>query len=95
MEEDVKYNFVIDVLLIDPVKDIVKKLEQREFRDIDIEYLNERLEKFTKIVCELMEFNTKGILFEDKKGYVLNSYAIDRYTKYFNTLLKFFENLKQ
>lgn len=43
--------FIIEASLIDPISKIVNQLNNGEFRDCDIKWLDAKLEKFTKFAC--------------------------------------------
>jgi hypothetical protein len=70
--------FIIETLLINPVKDIVYKLENKEFRDCDVKWLNDKLYNFTNFAAE-----TLGKKFE---------YKTNEFIKAFKTLLNYFKS---
>ncbi len=85
--------FIIEVSLINPVNDIIYKLEKREFRDCDIKWLNTKLENFTAFACKTL--NEKVIVPSNmpSEGYVaLNEYVINKYLEYFKILLNYFKS---
>lgn len=83
-------NFIIEVTLIDPIQDIINKLNSGSFRDCDIKWLNGKLEKFTEIACE-----TLGLKIDKQPDTVnlphFNDYVKQRFLYYFNTLLNYFK----
>jgi hypothetical protein len=96
LNKDVINQFTINVALIDPIKDILRKLERGEFRDCDIKWLDDRLEKYTSTACKTLNIpfaRPSSVLSE---GYTLmNEYVKTRYTKYFTTLLNYFKDVNQ
>lgn len=83
-------NFIIDTVLVQPVKDIIVKLEQGGFRDCDIVWLDKKLADFTSFAA-----NTLGIKVEieisNATPKILNEYSKNRYKNYFKKLLNYFE----
>lgn len=83
-------DFIIDTVLVQPVKDIIVKLERGSFRDCDIVWLDKKLAYFTSFAA-----NTLGIKLElgisNESSKILNEYAKNRYKGYFSTLLNYFE----
>jgi hypothetical protein len=83
-------NFIIETTLVDPITDIVTKLENKEFRDCDIKWLNNRLHNFTTIAMETLGKSFGKIDLVDNDG-VMNEYKTNRFLEAFNTILNYFK----
>lgn len=83
-------NFIIEASLINPVNDIISKLEAKDFRDCDIKWLNDRLYKFTAFAAETLsvKFPQQEIVNEG----VMNEYVTERFLNAFRTLLNYFKS---
>jgi len=83
--------FIIETTLIDPINDIITKLENKEFRDCDIKWLNDRLYKFTAFAAETLgkKFGEVDLVGNDGN---LNEYKIERFLKSFRTILNYFKS---
>ena len=83
--------FIIEAVLIDPINDIIFKLENKEFRDCDIRWLNDKLYKFTAVAAETMgiKFPEIELISHDS---ILNDYTTARFIKAFTTLLNYFKS---
>lgn len=83
--------FIIETVLINPVKDIISKLENREFRDCDLKWLNDKLYNFTNFAAETLgkNFGKSELVNNDS---ILNEYVRNRFLKAFRTLLSYFES---
>ncbi len=92
MKNEAINTFIIETALIDPIDDIIFKLENKEFRDCDIRWLIDKLYKYTAFAAE-----TRGIEFPFKSishdGVKLNDYTIARFIEAFTTLLNYFKSL--
>jgi hypothetical protein len=85
--------FIIEATLIDPISKIVNQLNNGEFRDCDIKWLDAKLEKFTKFACETLGIN--GMMPSDvnrEKFTLLNDYVKNQYINRFSTLLGYFKS---
>lgn len=84
-------NFIYETVLINPISDIVNKLENREFRDCDVKWLNSKLDKFTSFALETLgkSFDLNGIGSD-----MMNDNVREQFLNHFNTLLKYFKNFK-
>ena len=85
--------FIIEATLIDPISKIVNQLNNGEFRDCDIKWLDAKLEKFTKFACETL--GIKGMMPSDvnrEKFTLLNDYVKNQYINRFSTLLGYFKS---
>ena len=86
-------DFIIDTVLIEPIEKIIYNFENQNFRDCDIDWLNQQLEKFTSVTCKLLQRDE--IFLNQINGYkTLNPFLIEKYTNYFNILLNYFKTLK-
>ena len=83
--------FIIEAMLIDPINDIILKLKNKEFRDGDIRWLNDKLYKFTAVAAETMGIKFPEIELISNDG-VLNDYTIIRFIEAFTTLLNYFKS---
>lgn len=94
-ENDVINKFVINVILIDPIYKIIEKLKNREFRDIDIKYLDRKLKCFTSFACKTLniDFSFSEMIDNDRSGVIMNDYIVDQYIERFTILLQYFESL--
>lgn len=92
MSQSILDQFTIDTILIDPMQDIITKLENKEFRDCDISWLNNKLYKFTKFAAETLEkeIGLQGELVNNNG--VLNDQNIKRFIEAFKTLLNYFKS---
>jgi hypothetical protein len=82
--------FIIDTLVINPIKDIIDKITKQEFRDCDIKWLDERLEQFTIIGGETIYVKIHNDL-KNTDFTVLNKYVYNYYCEKFNILLEYFK----
>lgn len=83
--------FIIETVLINPVKDIVSKLENKEFRDCDIKWLNDKLYNFTNFAAETLGKKFGKIDLVNNDG-LLNEYKTSEFLKTFRTLLNYFKS---
>ena len=84
-----KDSLIFEVTIISPLTEIVSKLESKEFRDCDIDWLNEKLEKYTELALEVLD---KKINLSRAIGGNMNDTNYARFLNYFRTLLKFFKD---
>lgn len=89
-------SFTIEVTLIVPIQGILNKLESGNFRDCDIVWLDEKLEKYTSFACETfgMKFTAPSSVMSER-SMVLNDYMKNRYIQYFTTLRDYFKDLNK
>lgn len=85
--------FIIETVLINPVNDIISKLEKREFRDCDIKWLNDKLYNFTNFAAKTLGIKFGKVNLVNNDG-VLNEYKINEFLKAFRTLLGYFKSLE-
>jgi len=86
--------FIIEVSLINPISKIVNQLNNGEFRDCDIKWLDTKLENFTKFACETLGISAlMPSQVESEKHTLLNDYVKNQYVKRFNTLLEYFKSI--
>ena len=91
MKNEAINTFIIEAVLIDPISDIIFKLENKEFRDCDIRWLNDKLYKYTAVAAETLRIEFPGIELISNDG-VLNDYTTARFIKAFTTLLNYFKS---
>lgn len=91
LENPAVQQFIIEMTLIDPIKDIISKLNKGEFRDCDIKWLDIKLENFISFACETLNINfTKpSQLFGETFKYI-NDYSKTKYLERFELLQKYF-----
>lgn len=83
--------FIIDTTLVKPVEKIIMQLNNREFRDSDIKWLDAKLVNFTDFACKTLGIN---IIFpNDEKNKTLNNFVLTQYTNRFTTLLNYFKTI--
>lgn len=93
-ENEAINQFIIEMTLINPVKDTIKKLKNNEFRDCDINLLDKKLTDYTSFACKTLNINVALNNQENKRdGVVMNSYVSNIYISRFETLLKYFESI--
>lgn len=93
-ENEVVSKFIIGVTLIDPIIAIIEKLEKGEFRNIDMEYLDTKLEHFTSFACKILNIDFPSLTIEnDRIGRIMNDHIRKIYIERFTILLKYFESL--
>ncbi len=83
--------FIIETVLINPISDILLKFKNKEFRDCDIKWLNDRLYKLTAFAAETLGKKFPEIELVGNDGN-LNDYKIIRFKKAFTTLLNYFKS---
>jgi len=90
---ELEQDLIIQVQFIDPIEKIINGLENREYRDCDIKWLNEKLQGYTKLCMQLL--GIKGLTGEAiRPDATMNPYVTSRYVKWFTTLLNFFKGLE-
>jgi hypothetical protein len=95
-ENDVVNKFIIDVTLIDPINKIIDGLKNGEYRNIDINYLDKKLEHFTEVACKMLNIDFPDTVLEnDRSGVILNDYIKNQYIERFTTLLLYFEGINK
>lgn len=85
--------FMIFELLINPIEKILKQLENKEFRDCDIKWLNGRIHTFITIAAETIGVNPPNGLELENDHRVMNDYMIDWYHERFTKLLNYFKSI--
>ena len=95
-ENDVVNKFIIDVTIIDPIKSIIDGLKNGKYLNIDINYLDKKLEHFTAVACKMLNIDFSGTMIEnDRSGVILNDYIKNIYIERFTTLLRYFEGINK
>lgn len=82
--------FYIEIAYIDPIKKIIEKLKTQKFSDRDIKYLNKKLEEYTNVAVEVSNLK---VLVPNSNFERINQYTTEKYLRYFNTLLNYFNSL--
>lgn len=84
--------FIIETTLINPIEKIILQLENREFRDCDIKWLDSKLENFILFAAKTLGINAIPQLeLHSEKFVFLNNYVLSYYKEKFNTLLNYFK----
>lgn len=83
--------FVINAVLIDPIADIVSKLEKKEFRDCDIIWLENKLKGYVDFAAQTLDVIVPAVFDSEMKGVIINEHTTARYLKDFKTLLEYFK----
>lgn len=90
LSNDTVTRFIIGVQLIDPIEDILKKLENRQYRDCDIKWLDNKLAGFMEFAAQTFGLT---ISTPPKEPYItLNEYVINQYKERFTNLLNYFKS---
>lgn len=91
--KNLENELIFEITLINPIESILIKLQNKEFRDCDIKWLNSKLENFTKIAINTFE---EKIILPSQTPMetltVLNDFNYNLYIKYFDTLLSYFKS---
>lgn len=90
-------DLLFDSMVINPIKNIIETLNNGGYRNCDIVWLDNNLEKFTKLACQTLGENVitpldEKIHFENNEKFVtLNEQTQQKYLGYFTTLLNYFK----
>ena len=82
--------FIINASLIDPIAKIINQLTNKDFRDCDINWLDDKLATFTEIACKSIYIKMPPIINNSTK--ILNEHTITQYIQRFTTLLNHFKS---
>ena len=84
--------FVINAIIIEPISKIIKSLENKEYRDCDVKWLNKKLFNYTEFAAKTLgiNFNNEQILNDDNP---MNEYCYDIFLQAFKTLLGYFKSI--
>jgi hypothetical protein len=86
--------FIIEAILVSPIEKILSQLNEGQFRDCDIKWLDSKLETFVDFAAKTFGIKTATIRqAKSVKPAYMNDYAKQYYTKYFNSLLNYFKSL--
>jgi hypothetical protein len=91
MKNEAINTFIIKEVLIEPISDIIFKLKNKEFRDCDIRWLNNKLYGFTAFAAKIQGVELAEFELISNDG-VLNDYTIARFIEAFTTLLNYFKS---
>ena len=91
---EVEESFYITIMLISPVEKILNQLNNKEFRDCDIRWLEDKLDLYCKIALKTFNcyLEIENLRFDENYG-IMNSYTRERYIKHFSTILNYFKTL--
>lgn len=85
--------FIIEVSLISPIEKIISQLNNLEFRDCDVKWLDNKLDGFVNFAAKTLGIRGLTPHNEGVKPLYMNSYAYDYYSRYFSQLLDYFKSL--
>lgn len=86
--------FIIEASLISPIEKIIDQLNNGEFRDCDIKWLDSKLEGFIEFAGKTLGINCIMPQSESVKPAHANiGYSFNYYKKYFTQLLDYFKTL--
>ena len=90
--QDTVNQFIINATLVDPIQKIIAQLNNGEFRDCDIKWLDNKMDKFVDFAAKT--FGIHGIMPqpESVKPAYMNEYAVNYYSNYFTKLLEYFKS---
>jgi hypothetical protein len=91
-KQDILNQFMIEVVLIDPIENIISKLENKEFRDCDIRWLNGKLHKFVNFAAKTLGVNFNNLELVNDDGN-LNEFKRNTLLSAFRTILNYFKSL--
>jgi len=90
LNSEIVNDFIIRQTLVRPIEDILNKLDNGDFRDCDIKWLDAKLEKFMAFAAETLRLpKVPNVPKEDFQ--IMNSYVYNYYSKYFTGLLNYFK----
>ena len=93
MKNEAINTFIIETVLIDPIDDIIFKLKNKEFRDGDIRWLNDKLYGFTAFAAKIQGVELAEFELISNDG-VLNDYTTARFIEAFTISLNYFKDLR-
>lgn len=95
LSNDTVNQFIINVQLIEPVQKIVDNLKEKNYRESDIKWLNEKLKNYTELALKIL--GIKVAFYAEpptsEKGVKLNDFTYGRFLHYFTTLLNCFKSI--
>ena len=84
--------FVINAIIIEPISKIIKSLENKEYRDCDVKWLNKKLFNYTEFAAETLGINFNNEQIVDSNS-LMNDHCYDRFLQAFRTLLSYFKSI--
>ena len=84
--------FVINAIIIEPISKIIKSLENKEYRDCDVKWLNKKLFNYTEFAAETLGINFNNEQIVDNNS-VMNDHCYYRFLQAFRTLLEYFKSI--
>lgn len=90
-QTEVINNFIIDTVLINPIEKILFQLGNKEFRDCDIKWLDNKFKQFTDFAAETLGIKLPAVS-KPENFPVFNTYVQNYYTERFQKLLKYFKS---
>jgi len=90
-QSEVINNFIIETVLISPIEKILSQLNNNEFRDCDIKWLDVKLKNFIDFAAETLYLQTPSLP-EREEFKTFNAYVKNHYTEKFQILLNYFKS---
>ena len=84
--------FVINAIIIEPISKIIKSLENKEYRDCDIKWLNKKLFNYTEFAAKTLGINFNNEQIVDNNS-SMNDHCYDKFLQAFRTLLEYFKSI--
>ena len=84
--------FVINAIIIEPISKIIKSLENKEYRDCDVKWLNKKLFHYTEFAAETLGINFNNEQIVDNNS-SMNDHCYDRFLQAFKTLIGYFKSI--
>lgn len=83
--------FIIETVLIAPISDILNKLDNNEFRDCDVKWLENKMRGFLDFAAQTLKVQVPVVSLSEEFG-IMNEYTKQRFTEGFKTLLDYFKS---
>ena len=84
--------FVINAIIIEPITKIIKSLENKEYRDCDIKWLNKKLFNYTEFAAKTLGINFSNVLLPDDNS-KMNDHCYEKFLQAFKSLLEYFKSI--
>lgn len=92
LNQEIVNDFIINTVLISPIDEIIEKLNMGDFRDCDIKWLDDRLEKYIRFAAETLGVKVPSLP-ESSHYPCFNQHNSNIYLEKFNILLNYFTYL--
>ena len=84
--------FVINAIIIEPISKIIKSLENKEYRDCDVKWLNKKLFNYTEFAAKTLGINFNNEQIVDNNS-SMNDHCYDRFLQAFKILIGYFKSI--